>query len=100
MGDTTETNTNVLSGELFFRCGSTTNTYTEKSLYARNGLFSQVLLSHIYTQKSMKVQQCVRSLALNKLCHQVLYLAMFYTESLIWLITWEELLCILMECYN
>ena len=26
-----------------FRCGSTTNAYTEKSLYAQNGPFSQVL---------------------------------------------------------
>ena len=29
MGDTSETNTKVLSGELFVRCGSTTNAYTE-----------------------------------------------------------------------
>ena len=37
MGDSTETNIKVLCGE---RCGSTTNAYTEKSLYAQNGPFS------------------------------------------------------------
>ena len=44
-GDTTEANTNILSGELFL-CGSTTNAYTEKSFYMRSGPFSGVL-SHI-----------------------------------------------------
>ena len=46
MGDTSETNSKVLSRELFFRCGSNKNSYTEKSLFAQHGPFSQVL-SHI-----------------------------------------------------
>ena len=47
MGDTSETNTKVLSREFFFRCGSTKNADKEKSLFARHGPFSQVL-SHMY----------------------------------------------------
>ena len=47
MGDTSETNTT----ENYFWCGNTKNAYTEKSLFARHGPFSQVL-SHIYILKN------------------------------------------------
>ena len=46
MGDTSETNTKFCP-ENCFCCGSTKNAYTEKSLFARHGPFSQVL-SHNY----------------------------------------------------
>ena len=39
MGDTSETNTNVLSLELFFRCGSTKNAYTENHYMRDMGPF-------------------------------------------------------------
>ena len=44
MGDTNETNTKVLSGELFFRYGSTTNAYT-KNNYIRDMV---PFLTHLY----------------------------------------------------
>ena len=53
MGDTTEINTKVLSGE--FSLGVVTNAYTEKSLYAQNGPFPQVL-SHIFIKDKNKMQ--------------------------------------------
>ena len=37
LGDTTEANTNVLSQNLFFRCGSTTNAYTENHYMCEMG---------------------------------------------------------------
>ena len=67
MGDTSETNTKVLSRELFFRCGSTKNAYKEKSLFARHGPFSQVL-SHMckshndYTHNAARMRYaCVQN---------------------------------------
>ena len=43
MGDTSETNTKVLSRELVLGdCGNTKNAYTEKSLFAQQGPLSQV----------------------------------------------------------
>ena len=49
MGDTSETNSKFCP-ENVFRCGSTKTAYTEKSLFAQHGPFSQVL-SHMINRQ-------------------------------------------------
>ena len=61
MGDTSETNTKVLSRELVLGVVALKNAYTEKSLFARQGPFSQVqshIYKHMYIQESMTLGSC------------------------------------------
>ena len=70
MGDTTETNKKVLSGEFFFRCGSTTNAYTiQKTHYMRYKVLPRYCHIHIPTLITLPRSHCMCGVIIIRMPH-------------------------------